>query len=229
MVRHPLPLLTREVPPLSLRPGQTWLLVQDMHAPIADLENGALARQARAKVISREFDEFSDGMRLIGSNVAALIAAARESGLGVVFSCLGHEGGKQPSAFQVATGWCWNLDGPDGAFPADWRPRANEPVFSKPGWGALANPAFEAFLESQAIQNLLVIGAMFDFGLRQTCYELMDRGIGALVDSDAVAPLTLVAQGHVSGNLAHGLTKLRSTAELLDLLAVMRREGEVLV
>ena len=93
----------------------------------------------------------------------------------------------------------------------------------------MANPAFEAFLESQAIQNLLVIGAMFDFGLRQTCYELMDRGIGALVDSDAVAPLTLVAQGHVSGNLAHGLTKLRSTAELLDLLAVMRREGEVLV
>lgn len=227
MVRHPLPLLTREVPPLSLRPGQTWLLVQDMHAPFADLENGALARQATAKVVSREFDEFGDGMRLIGPNVSALVAAARESGLGVVFSCLGHEGNKQPSAFQVATGWCWDLDGPDGEFPAGWQPREGEPVFSKPGWGALANSAFGAFLEEQEIRNLLVIGAMFDFGIRQTCYELMDRGIGALVVSDAVAPLTLAAQGHVAGNLAHGMTKLRSTAEVLDLLAVMRRDGEV--
>jgi hypothetical protein len=57
----------------------------------------------------------------------------------------------------------------------------------------------------------------------------MDRGLGSLVVSDAVAPLTLPAQEHVSGNLAHGLVKLRSTGELLDLFAVMRREGEVLV
>lgn len=229
MVRHPLPLLTREVPPLVLRPGQTRLLVQDMHAPFADLENGALARQAQMKVLSREFDEFNDGMRLIGSNIAEVIAAARESGLGVVFSCLGHQGDKQPSPFQSATGWHWNLDGPDGAFPGGWQPQANEPVFSKPGWGALANPAFKAFLESHAMQNLIVIGAMFDFGIRQTCYELMDHGIGALVVSDAVAPLTLAAEGPVAGNLAHGLTKLRSTAELLDLLTVMRQDGEVLV
>ena len=33
----------------------------------------------------------------------------------------------------------------------------------------------------------------------------MDRGIGSLVVSDAVAPLTLAAEGHVVGNLAHGL------------------------
>lgn len=229
MLRHPLPLLTREVPRLLLRPGLTWLLVQDMHAPFADVENGALARQAKARVVSREFDEFSDGVRLIGPNVAALVAAARESDLRVVFSCLGFGGGQQPSAFQIATGWCWRLDGADGAFPTAWRPRVGEPVFPKPGWGALANPAFAAFLEEQGVRSLIVIGAMFDFGIRQTCYELMDRGLGSLVVSDAVAPLTLAAQGHVAGNLAHGMTKLRSTAELLDLLAVMRREGVVLV
>jgi nicotinamidase-related amidase len=229
MLRHPLPLLTREVPRLTLQPGRTLLLVQDMHAPFADLENGALARQANAKIMSREFDEFSDGLRLIAPNIAAMVAAARESGLDVVFSCLGSEGGQQPSAFQIATGWSWRLDGPDGEFPAGWQPREGEPVFSKPGWGALANPAFGAFLESQSIQNLIVMGALFDFGIRQTCYELMDRGLGALVVSDAVVPLTLAAQGHVAGNLAHGMTKLRSTAELLDLLAVMRRNGEVLV
>jgi nicotinamidase-related amidase len=229
MLRHPLPLLTREIPRLVLQPDRTLLLVQDMHAPFADLENGVLARQAKAKVVSREFDEYSDGLRLIGSNVAALVAVARESALGVVFSFLGSEEGQQPSAFQTATGWCWRLDGPDGEFPAGWRPREGEPVFSKPGWGACANPAFVAFLAEQGIRNLLIVGAMFDFGIRQTCYELMDRGIGALVVSDAVASLTLAAQGQVAGNLAHGLIKLRSTAEVLDLLAVMRRDGEVLV
>jgi nicotinamidase-related amidase len=229
MLRHPLPLLTREVPLLSLRPGATWLLVQDMHASFADLVDGALARQAKAKVVSREFDEFSDGLRLIGPNVAIMVAAARQSNLGVVYSCLGHERGEDPSAFQTATGWCWRLDGPDGKFPADWRPQPGEPVFAKPGWGALANPGFAAFLEEKQIENLLVVGAMFDFGIRQTCCELMDRGIGSLIVSDAVAPLTLAAQGHVSGALAHGLVKLRSTAEVLDLLATVRRDGEVLV
>ena len=70
--------------------------------------------------------------------------------------------------------------------------------------------------------NLLVAGTMFDFGIRQTCYELADRGIGSLVVSDAVVPLTTAMQSPTAGSVAHGLTKLRTTAEVLDLLAVMR-------
>jgi nicotinamidase-related amidase len=228
MLRHPLTLLTREVRPLTLRPGATWLLVQDLHAPFADLEQGALVRLAADKALSREFDEYTETLGVIGRNVERLVAAAREHDLGVVYSCLGHHDG-EPSAFQEATGWCWRLEGPDGAFPGAWRPAPDEPVFAKPGWGALANPAFARFLAEREVENLLVVGAMFDFGIRQTCYELMDRGLGSLVVSDAVAPLTLAAQGHVTGNLAHGLVKLRSTAEVLDLFTVMRREGTVLV
>lgn len=229
MLRHPLTLLTREVRPLILQPGATWLLVQDLHAPFAALDDGALARLAARKVISREFDEYTEAIRLIAPNVERLVAAAREHGLGVVYSCLGTEAEAPPSAFQEATGWCWPLAGPDGQFPAAWRPAAGERVFAKPGWGALANPAFVRFLMEQEVKNLLVVGAMFDFGIRQTCFELMDRGFGSLVVSDAVAPLTIAAQGHVAGNLAHGLVKLRTMAEVLDLLAVMRQEGTVLV
>ncbi len=229
MDRHPLTLLTREVPLLSLRPGATWLLVQDLHTPFADFDDGALARMAAEKVLSREFDEYTDALRLIAPSVVSVVAAARDHGLGVVYSCLGYERDREPSSFQEATGWRWRLDECEATFPAAWRPAPGDPVFAKPGWGALANPAFGRFLEERGIENLLVIGAMFDFGIRQTCYELMDRGIGSLVVSDAVAPLTLAALGHVSGNLAHGLVKLRSTAELLDLLATMRRDGKVMV
>jgi nicotinamidase-related amidase len=229
MNRHPLTLLTREVPPLSLRPGATWLLVQDLHTPFADIDDGTLARMATDKVLRREFDEYTDALRLIGPNVESLVAAARDHGLGVVYSCLGYERDRKPSSFQEATGWRWRLDEFETTFPAAWRPAPGDPVFAKPGWGALANPAFARFLEERGIENLLVTGSMFDFGIRQTCYELMDRGIGSLVVSDAVAPLTLAAHGHVAGNLAHGLVKLRSTAELLDLFAIMRRDGMVLV
>ncbi|MGH2614301.1 MAG: cysteine hydrolase family protein [Thermomicrobiales bacterium] len=229
MLRHPLTLLTREVQPLTLRPGATWLLAQDLHRPFADLDHGALAEMAARKVVSAEFAEYADTLRLIEPNVARLLAVARESGLGVVYSCLGYARGEEPSPFQRATGWCWRLDGPEGGFAAALQPAPGEPVFAKPGWGALANPAFARFLDEREVENLLVMGTMFNFGIRQTCYELMDRGFGSLVVSDAVAPLTHAAQGHVAGNLAHGLVKLRSTAEVIDLLAVMRREGTVLV
>ena len=70
---------------------------------------------------------------------------------------------------------------------------------------------------------------VYDFGIRQTCYELTDLGVSSLVASDAVVALTHAGQSHTSGNLAHGLTKLRSTAEILDLLKVMESDGYVLV
>src|SRR5688500_2310127 len=130
MLRHPLPLLTYEVRPLTLRPGATWLLVQDLHAPFSDTEHGALATMAARKVVSREFDEYTESLRLIGANVETIVAAARDHELGVVYSCLGFESGETPSAFQDATGWRWNLDGPDGAFPAAWCPAAGEGVFA---------------------------------------------------------------------------------------------------
>ena len=229
MLRHPLTLLTKEVRPVPLEPGRTMLLVQDLHAPFADLTDGALATMAAQKVVNREFDEFSDTLRLVAPNLERIVNAAREHRIGVVYSCLGYGPGEAPSAFQEATGWCWQVSGEASVFPAPWRPEPGERVFTKPGWGALANPAFAQFFEEQGVASLIVIGTMLDFGIRQTCYELADRGLGSLVISDAVVPLTLAAQGHTTGNLAHGLIKLRSTAELIDLLAVMRQAGSVLV
>ncbi|CAN5740389.1 hypothetical protein BH23CHL2_BH23CHL2_30110 [soil metagenome] len=70
---------------------------------------------------------------------------------------------------------------------------------------------------------------MYDYGIRDTCYQLTDLGIASLVASDAVVALTNAGQAHTSVNLAHGLTKLRSTAEILDLLQVMKDQGYVLV
>jgi nicotinamidase-related amidase len=229
MQRHPLTLLTREVPPLELRPGSTSLLLQDLHAPFADLKQGHLARKATCKVVSREFDEYFETLRLVTPNLQRLVETARKVEIDVIYSCLGYESGAKPSDFQHATGWCWDLAGADGAFPSAWRPRDGEAVFAKPGWGALGNPAFDRFLAEHRGRTVIVVGTMFEFGIQQTCMELGDRGIGNLVVSDAVVPLTLAGQDSAAGMMAHGLTKLRSTAETLDLLATMASEGMVLV
>lgn len=227
--RHPLPALTREVRPLDMTRDNTCLLLQDVHAPFADPDDGWIARFARDKVLLREFDEYFDMVRLIANNILAVLVACRDAGIPVIYTCLGHRLESRPSAFEEATGWRWDLDGPDGRFPPGLEPTDAEPVFAKPGWGALASEEFERYVRERSIRNVIIAGMMLDFGIRQTCYEFGDRGLGSLVISDAVASLTHDGQSYTSGNMAHGLTKLRTTGEFLDLLKELREQGKILV
>ncbi len=228
-IRHPLTLLTKEVPPLSLSPQTTAILVQDLHAPFADDAEGWLATQARAKVVSREFDEYFETLRLLTANITQSLSVARRAGFQVVYSCLGYHTPESPSTFQAATGWDWCLDDVEGRFPGPWQPHPQEPIFAKPGWGATANPQFESYLQSHQIKTVVVVGAMFEFGIRQTCLALADQGYQCLVISDAVVPLTAMGQRYTAGMLAHGLVKLRSTGEFTDLVARIHAEEAVWV
>lgn len=231
MVRHPLTLLTNEVRCLSIQPEHTVLLLQDVHAPFADPVHGYLARKARAKVLLREFDEYFDTLRTVTPNFPKLIAAARKQRIKVVFSSLGHAAGEEPSTFQRATGWDWDLCSPDGAFPTDWTPdpECGDAVFSKPVWSAFGNAAFAERLDKLRVETVILAGTMLEFGIVHTAYDLQDRGNGVLVVSDAVVALTYAGGRQASGSMAHGLIKLRSTAETLDLLARLDDEEAVLV
>jgi nicotinamidase-related amidase len=228
-IRHPLPLITREVPALRLTRDHACLLLQDLHAPFADAPQGHLARRAREKVLTREFDEYFDALELIGPNISRVLARARELGIAVVYSCLGYLPPAEPSALQKAMGWEWDLSGEDGRFPAAWQPREGEPLFAKPGWGALGSAGLEPYLRERGIDTVILVGTMFDFGLRQTAGELTDRGFGCLIVSDAIAALTQVGRTYIGGNVLHGMTKLRSTGELLQLLANLDAQNAVLV
>lgn len=226
--RHPLPLLTRAVPPIRLS-RSTCLVLQDLHAPFADPERGWLAIRARNKVLAREFDEYFDAVRMLPVTVPAILSAFRAHRMPVAFSCLGHRSGDAPSALESALGWCWDLDGPDGAFSSAWQPGPDEPVFERPGWGALGSGSLGDFLIASEIEAAVLVGTMFEFGIRQTATELADHGIGTLVVSDAVAPLTQAGGAYIAGNIAHGLTKLRTAGELIELMARLPAEESVLV
>jgi len=202
--------------------------LQDVHAPFTDFEHGWLARRVRQKVLSREFDEFFELLAIISRNIPKVLGAARRLGMGVVYASLGHLD-DNPSVFQQATGWLWDLKGEDGSYPPGWEPGENEVVLPKPGWSALSNPTFASYLARNRLANVVVMGTMLDYGIGQTCMELSDRGIGSLVVSDGVAALTRAGQDWASGNLAHGLIKLRTTGEVLGLLEVVEKRGAVAI
>ena len=228
VLRHPLTLVTKESRPITLTASNTCLLLQDLHAPFADPENGWLVRRVKEKVLSREFDEYFELLAIISQNIPKVLKAARDLSMPVVFSSLGHSD-DSVSDFQQATGWLWDLNGENGGYPTAWQPRDGELVLPKPGWSALSNPDFATYLEENNVANVAVMGTMLDFGISQTCLDLSDCGISSLIVSDAVAALTRVGQDYASGNIAHGLIKLRTTSEVIDLLQVVEKEGSFLI
>lgn len=228
-MRHPLTLLTDAVPAIRLEPDHTCLILQDIHNPFTDDDAGWLARTATEKVVRREFDEYFAMLKVVAPNFMRLANACRHVGILPVYISLGMPLNGHLSRFQDALGWVWEVDGPDWGFPAAWRPTDRDHNFIKQGWGALSSAGFNGYLREHAIHSAIVAGTFYDYGIRQTCYELTERGIGNLVASDAVAALTEAGKTHTSANIAHGLTKLRTTAEILDLLNVVEDEGHVLV
>ncbi len=229
IIRHPLSLVTRETQPLVLRKDNTCLLLQDLHSAFTDIENGWLPKRIREKVLDREFDEYFRLLGLVAPNIGNVLEAFREQSIPVVYSSMGYYIVEGPSDFQKAIGWTWDLDSSSGTFRPPWEPLQGETKFSKPGWSALANPEFRKHLDKTNISNVVVMGTMFDFGIRQTCIDLGDRGIGSLIVTDGVVALTQVGQDYTGNSVAHGLIKLRSAAETLGLLEVLMNEGSVLV
>ncbi len=228
-VRHPLTLIIKETLPLNLTRENTCLLLQDLHSPFMDDENGWLVNKVNQKVLMREFDDYFHLLRLIRPNIRRVLEVARRMGIRVAYSCLGFGTFESPSLFQRATGLEWDLTTPLGRHPDEWRPLDDEPVFSKPGWSALANTNFTTFLARNNITNVIVMGSMLDFGLRQTCLDLSDHGIQSLIISDASFGLTDAGHVFTADAVTHGLVKMRTTGELFLLLKTLEAEGSVLI
>lgn len=228
-MRHPLPLLTREVAPVSLERGRTALLLQDLHAPFLDWEGGALAKEARRRGVMREFDEFVATLPEVIAACGRVLGAVRALGLPVHHVRLVTPAGEAPSSLQAALGWTWPADAPEADFDPRLQPQEGEWLHHKPGWGAWGSASLRAALQADDIKSVILMGVPMDFGIQHTCYEFADVGLRTLLVSDATAALTAAAEGPLRGNLGHGTTKLRSSGELLDLLARVHAEGRVWV
>ena len=191
------------------------------------MKSGWLSRKVQEKVLGREFDEYFRILGLIFPNITSLLIKCREQGIPILYSCLGYFPPQEPSEFQRATGWDWDLSGPLGTFPEEWTPTKSDKVFAKPGWSALSNPGLREWVVTSNIDTVMIAGTMFEFGIRQTCVDLGDNGIGSLILSDGVAALTQDSQEYTANSIAHGLIKLRNTAETINLLSTLNQTGQV--
>ena len=115
------------------------------------------------------------------------------------------------------------------ATPTNGSPPKTNPSSPKPGWSALANPKFAAFLDDNDIANVIIMGSMLDFGVRQTCLDLSDHGIQSLIVGDAAFGLTDAGHIYTNDAVTHGLVKTRTTGELLLLLKTLQQNGSVLI
>lgn len=228
-VRHPLTLVIKETLPLNITVDNTCLLLQDLHDPFTNVDNGWLVNKINQKVLMREFDEYYHLLALVRPNIPRILEAARNLGITVAYSCLGYGMFESPSLFQTATGLDWDLSGPLGRHPEEWRPRENEPVFSKPGWSAFTNTNFKTLLIRNDIKNVIIMGTMLDYGIRQTCIDLSDNGIQSLIVGDASCGLTDAGHIYTADAVAHGLVKIRNAGELLLLLKELEQKSSVLI
>jgi nicotinamidase-related amidase len=222
--RFPLTLLTGAVPPLTLSRAGTIALLQDAHAPFTDFTDGALAREAARRFVLREFDEYAQALPSAIARAAALLAAARAAGIRVHHVTWATAASEAPTPLSRALGWTW---APDDRFPEGLAPAAGDVRHLKGGWSALTSPTLRAALAG--VETVILAGFPFDFGVRHSALALADAGIAVLLAEDATAPITAACGIHTRGMLAHGLTKLRSSAEITDLLARLPSEGRVWV
>jgi isochorismate hydrolase len=102
-------------------------------------------------------------------------------------------------------------------------------MLSKPGWGASANPYFMGYMTEQKIENVVIVGSMFGLGVRQTSIEMADKGLAVLIASDAITDVSYSELQTGLLGIAHGLIKVRSSGEIVDIMERMNDYGEVVV
>lgn len=228
-IRHPLTLITRATRPIIVRPNNTCFLMQDLNFPFTNIQEGWVGSKAKRKEVIGEFDDYFSMIDRIQSNVTAILSTARNTGIKVLYSCLGYYDYESPSPFQKAIGGDWNLEGIAATHFQDWQPKPTEIMLSKPGWGASGNPYFMEYMAEQKIENVVIVGSMFGLGVRQTSIEMADKGLAVLIASDAITDVSYSELQTGLLGIAHGLIKVRSSGEIVDIMERMNDYGEVVV
>ncbi len=226
--RTPLTLATPAIPPLCLCPHNTALLIQDMQYNLTHPQHG-LGRVSTERGVHRELAEYYRQLEAVVENILLLKDALAGRGMMVVYTCLAHALEQPPSPLQRALG----LLAPQGADEAQLQPRLaptrREPVFYKRGLNAFHDTELNTYLKEAGITNLMISGAINEFGIRASAGSAQDLGFAPLLISDGTASLTQAAQTRTLQELAYGMTKVRSAGEVLTYLTEMEEQGGKLV
>lgn len=155
----------------------------------------------------------------IVDNIAALLAAARGSGVPVVYTQHGHRDPAHDGGMLLE--W-WGELIVHGS--SDWEllpqlaPAAGEPVFAKNRYSAFAGTELEGWLRGRGLEELIVTGVMTNCCCETTARDAFVRDFRVFFAVDATA--TVDQELHLASlkTLAYGFAYLLDTDGLLRAL-----------
>ncbi|MDP6884266.1 MAG: cysteine hydrolase, partial [Rhodospirillales bacterium] len=222
-IRRPFPLVTRSVPRMSVRPGNTVLLIQDMQRFLADAQAG-MADVARHRGVSTEFDEYYQQVAAAIGNIADL--RDHLAGLGIT-SCHTRWVGERPAlmtSLQRALDILPRADDAAAQIVAPLAPADGTDVFLKGGLSAFSSSTLSAALAERRIENIIVCGVIAEFGIQATALQAMDLGYRPLIVGDCCAAMTHAAREATLDGLSFGVAKVRPWRELCYNLDALKHD-----
>jgi nicotinamidase-related amidase len=136
------------------------------------------------------------GLDAVLANVRALLAAARQAGLAVIFAAPGqgdpaigprHQGAAPPTRL------VWGTSGVD--VPADLGPLPGEKVVRKPRYGGFFGSDFAAHLRATGADTLVVCGLSLAGGVETTVRDAHNHDLQSVVVEDACLIRAVPDQG----------------------------------
>ena len=211
--RRPLPLVTRSVPRMCVRPGNTVFLIQDMQRFLTEPEVG-LAAVADHRGISPEFDEYFEQAAAAAANIARL--RGELTALGIPIYHTRWTQGRAAERTPLHRALDFLPEAGDGAaeIVAPLAPETEADVFSKPGLGAFSSAALCVALTERRVENLILCGVMTEFGIQATAFQAMDLGYRPLIVGDCCAAMTRFVHNITLDGLGFGTAKIRPWQEL---------------
>lgn len=159
---------------------------------------------------------FTSGGPVILPNVKKLIAAFRDAGRPVIYTCHVHHPGHLDAGIM---GWWWEgmcLEGsPESEVHDDITPLPGEKVVLKHRYSAFYNTDLETILRCQKIEDLVIAGIMTNLCCESTARDAYFRDYRVFFPADGTGSVS--EEMHMASllNLAYGFAFITETKDII--------------
>ena len=213
--RNPFPILDNPVPTFKLNKKNTVLLILDVQHLTAD-RTGGIAKIAKEKGVSTEFNEYFNLIDVMIDNIFLLIKRCREIGINIIFTRITSKtkDGRDMSLQNKVKGHIIPCDSKDSIFLDNIFPEENDIIIDKTCDNPFNCSNLENILRNLGIEYIILCGVRSPGYLNTTALDAADRGFGVIVVYDAVAGGIRERKEYLTG----GILRIRQTRSVLELL-----------
>ena len=227
-IRRPLPLVIRSVPRMSVRRENSVLLIQDMQRFLVEPDIG-IAAIAGDRGVSTEFDEYYEQVAAVAANIVNLRRHMGDLGIPTCYTRWISDRPAVKSALQRALDIVPYVEDEEAEIIEALTPADDLDVFYKGGMSAFSAPALVTALTERRIENIILCGAITEFGIQATALQAMDQGYRPMIVGDCCAAMTFSTNELTLDGLSFGTAKVRPWQELCYGLEELKRDDVAVI